>query len=487
MSDWDRVEISEVCDLIVDCVNKTAPVVDYATDFKMLRTTNIRNGRVDTSNCRFVTKEVFQKWTRRSELKKGDVLLTREAPIGEVGMVKSDENLFLGQRLMQYRANPKKLDPHFLLYSFLSRDLQHQFGMHEGTGSVVSHIRVGDCFKFKISLPPLPEQKAIAHILGALDEKIELNRKMNQTLEAMAQGLFKSWFVDFDPVIDNAIQAGNPIPEELQARAEKRRHVIAREERPKQSPNVIASNVIASDEGARQSYTSLKSLLHTNPALAAQFPASFVFNETLGKWIPEGWEVKKLSALIKIIGGGTPKTSIEEYWNGNIPWFSVVDAPNDSDVFVIDTEKKVSEEGVINSSTQILREGTTIISARGTVGKCAIVGIPMAMNQSCYGIQNLNEDEDIFTYLLVRQNVSDLQNKSHGSVFSTITRDTFNAIEIVVPTTGKVINVFESSLKYNFEKIKSNLFENMTLIKFRDRLLPELISGRIRVKDLIIN
>ncbi|SFF02585.1 type I restriction enzyme, S subunit [Paracidovorax wautersii] len=115
-------------------------------------------------------------------------------------MVKEAEGVFLGQRLMQYRANPKLLDSRFLLYTFLSPALQHQFGSHEGSGSVVSHIRVGDCFKFKLSLPPIGTQREIASTLGALDDRITLLRETNATLEAIAQALFKSWFVDFDPV-----------------------------------------------------------------------------------------------------------------------------------------------------------------------------------------------------------------------------------------------------------------------------------------------
>ena len=226
-SEWPRVRISEVCELIVDCVNKTAPKSEFPTEFKMLRTPNVKNGRVDTSNCFYVTEDTYLKWTRRATVNKNDVLLTREAPLGEVGIVKSEEKLFLGQRLMQYRADQTKLDPDFLVYSFLSPDLQHQFRMHEGSGSVVSHIRVGDCSKFEINLPPLTTQKSIAKILGELDQRIELNRKTNQTLEQMAQALFKSWFVDFDPVVDNALAAGNPVPDELAHRVEVRKKANA--------------------------------------------------------------------------------------------------------------------------------------------------------------------------------------------------------------------------------------------------------------------
>lgn len=139
-----------------------------------------------------------------------------------------------------------------------------------------------------------------------------------------------------------------------------------------------------------------------------------------------------LDDLVDLIGGGTPKTSKDEYWNGVIPWFSVVDAPNKSDVFVIDTGKHVTELGVEKSSTKILPIGTTIISARGTVGKCAMVGEPMAMNQSCYGVRGKKDISDSFVYYAIREKVTDLQRGGHGSVFNTITRDTFKTIKIAL-------------------------------------------------------
>lgn len=448
-SDWPRVVISEVCDLIVDCINKTAPVVDGPTPYKMIRTPNIKNGRVSLEGCRFVEEVTFKKWTRRAPVLRGDVLLTREAPLGEIGIVQTDESIFLGQRVIQYRSNPQKLDSQFLLYSFLSHDLQHQFQLHEGSGSVVSHIRVGDCLNFKLNLPSLPEQKTIAHILGSLDDKIELNRRMNATLEGMAQALFKSWFVDFDPVIDNALAAGNPIPEELAERAEVRRKALA--------------------DGT------------ANRETAKQFPAAFQLTEEMG-WIPKGWETRSLETLIDLIGGGTPKTSIVEYWNGNIPWFSVVDAPNDSDVFVIDTDKKITELGVKNSSTKVLRKGTTIISARGTVGKCALVGTKMAMNQSCYGILGANGISDIYTYYTIREFVADLQQRGHGSVFNTITRDTFKSIHVPFGKT-ELTHDFDKTVNPFLERIRSNLSQNVELTNLRDTLLPKLISGELRIPE----
>ncbi|MCW7536279.1 restriction endonuclease subunit S [Aquabacterium sp. A7-Y] len=199
-SEWPLVPVADCCDLIVDCVNKTAPVVDLQTPYKMIRTTNVRRGFIDLTDCKFVDESTFRTWTRRAAVLDGDVVLTREAPIGEVGLVRGNQTIFLGQRLMQYRANKSVLDPRFLCYSFLSPQLQHQFGAHEGSGSVVSHIRVGDCSKFKIPLPPLSKQREIANLLGSIDERWLLFRQTNATLESIAQAVFKSWFIDFDPV-----------------------------------------------------------------------------------------------------------------------------------------------------------------------------------------------------------------------------------------------------------------------------------------------
>lgn len=200
MGEWPVVAVLDACESIVDCVNKTAPTVPYSTPFRMIRTTNVKSGRLNLEDAKHVTPDVFSIWTRRAVPTRGDVILTREAPLGEVALVRDEQGIFLGQRLVQYRANRKKLVPEFLFYAFQSPFVQGQIHAHGGTGSTVDHIRVPDCQKFRVPLPPLSEQRAIAHVLGTLDDKIELNRKMIQTLEEMARALFKSWFVDFDPV-----------------------------------------------------------------------------------------------------------------------------------------------------------------------------------------------------------------------------------------------------------------------------------------------
>ena len=195
MSEWQDVVIEELCSEITDCVNKTAPSVDYVTPYKMIRTTNIKQGRINLDEVRYVTEETYKTWIRRGAPQLEDIILTREAPVGEVGMIRTSEKVFLGQRTMMYRADRTKADPYFLYYAFQTEAVQEQ--IHSaGMGSVVEHVRVPDAKKFKINTPPLPEQKAIASVLSSLDDKIDLLHRQNKTLEAMAETLFRQWFIE---------------------------------------------------------------------------------------------------------------------------------------------------------------------------------------------------------------------------------------------------------------------------------------------------
>ncbi|EDC2064214.1 restriction endonuclease subunit S, partial [Salmonella enterica] len=272
------------------------------------------------------------------------------------------------------------------------------------------------------------------------------------TLEQISQTLFKSWFVDFDPVIDNALDAGNPIPEALQSRAELRQKIR----------NSADFKPLPAD-------------------IRALFPAEF--EETELGWMPKGWITTSFNDLIELIGGGTPKTSVEEFWNGDIPWFSVVDAPSESDVYVLTTEKKITIEGLNNSSAKLLRKGTTIISARGTVGKCAMVAVPMAMNQSCYGVIGKNNISDEYIYFQLKNAVQTLQQMGHGSVFNTITRDTFKNIKVPF-CNEELTNSYSLLVKNYFSKILNNNYQNIALTNLRDTLLPKLISGELSLEDL---
>lgn len=168
-----------------------------------------------------------------------------------------------------------------------------------------------------------------------------------------------------------------------------------------------------------------------------------------------------LSELVEIIGGGTPKTTIEEYWNGNINWISIKDFNGDSK-YILNTEKTITELGLNKSSTKLLKEKDIIISARGTVGALGVIKTPMAFNQSCYGLRANNKVNSDFLYYLLKNSINILKNNTHGSVFNTITKDTFNHIKVNLPSLEeqeKIANIL-SSLD---DKIELNNDMNKTL------------------------
>lgn len=210
---WQRLPIVSLCEAHVDCVNRTAPIVNEPTPFKMLRTTNVRNGYVDAENVRYVTEETYKKWTRRLVPKRGDIILTREAPLGDVGKIRTDDKVFLGQRLYHFRPDPKKLDADFMLYSLLGVDLQSQIKGF-GSGSTVEHMRLEDIPSLEFNVPPLPVQKRIAGILSAYDELIENSQRRIKILEAMARTLYREWFVHFRfPGHENHPRVASPLGE----------------------------------------------------------------------------------------------------------------------------------------------------------------------------------------------------------------------------------------------------------------------------------
>ena len=457
-SEWPRVRISEVCELIVDCVNKTAPKSEFPTEFKMLRTPNVKNGRVDTSNCFYVTEDTYLKWTRRATVNKNDVLLTREAPLGEVGIVKSEEKLFLGQRLMQYRADQTKLDPDFLVYSFLSPDLQHQFRMHEGSGSVVSHIRVGDCSKFEINLPPLTTQKSIAKILGELDQRIELNRKTNQTLEQMAQALFKSWFVDFDPVVDNALAAGNPVPDELAHRVEVRKKAHALPD-----------------------FQPLPE--HIRNLFPNEFEQTGEPNLGIDGWVPKGWICKPVSQALIV----NPKVKLSK---GEVARFADMKAIPTNGFHVEDIIEKEFNGGAKFQQNDVLLARITPCLENG---KTALVDF-LKKDEVGFGstefivLRGCGAISYPFVACLSRLDSFRqhcIQNMVGSSGRQRVQNSCFDSFFLSLPKDERLLTSFDRVCKPMFEKMTVSGTEIKSLAKMRDTLLPRLISGELKLnKDV---
>jgi type I restriction enzyme S subunit len=281
------------------------------------------------------------------------------------------------------------------LYYFLSSKKGFELLTQASHGSVQVNIAERKVVEsIPILLPPLPEQRAIASVLSSLDDKIDLLNRENQTLEQMAEAIFRQWFIEE---------------------------------------------------------------------------------------ADEKWEEGSLLELIGLVGGGTPKTSIAEYWDGSIPWLSGKDISSNHKTFVTDTEKMITEDGLNNSSTKILPKYATIISARGTVGKYCLLAQPMAFSQTNYGILPKIKGCFFFTYLLINHLVEELRASAYGCVFDTITTSTFRDSEVPIPSNME-INKFEDSVSPFFQRICQNKIQIRTLEKLRDTLLPKLMSGEVRVK-----
>lgn len=177
------------------------------------------------------------------------------------------------------------------------------------------------------------------------------------------------------------------------------------------------------------------------------------------------WMKTSLINIAKLIGGGTPKTTKPEYWGGDIGWLSVKDF-NDENRYVYSTGKTITEEGLNNSSTKLLQKDDIIISARGTVGELAMISTPMAFNQSCYGIRAVEGIDSTFLYYLIKDKIRMLKAMTHGSVFDTITKETFANIEVNIPDTetqhriAKILGQIDDKIEIN-QKINNNLFEQM--------------------------
>ncbi|TNE71440.1 restriction endonuclease subunit S [bacterium] len=221
-------------------------------------------------------------------------------------------------------------------------------------------------------------------------------------------------------------------------------------------------------------------LLHRQNATLEKM-AETLFRQWFVEEAKEDWEVTTLYDAIELVGGGTPKTSVEEYWNGNIKWLSGGDIVSNHKSIITSSEKTITEEGLNNSSAKLLPKFSTVISARGTVGKYCILSEPMAYSQSNYGIKPKYQDCYFFTYLLINHLVEELNSAAYGSVFDTITTNTFKGLEITIPPENE-IRAIESNVESYFIKILNNQNQIHTLTTMRDTLLPKLMSGEVRIK-----
>ena len=315
----------------------------------------------------------------------------------------------------------------------------------------LGHVTRRDLERIEAAYPEdINEQRAIARILGALDDKIELNRQMNETLEAMVQALFKSWFVDFDPVVVNAIKAGNPIPDKFAKRAAQ--------------------------------YRDNPDRLGLPEGILRLFPDRFVESE-LGP-IPEGWEVKPIGEVVRCVGGATPSTKKPEYWEGGTsPFLTPKDMASLDAPVVLDTEKHITDDGVERISSGRLPVGTVLLSSRAPIGYLAINAVPVSVNQGIIAIICEGSVPNYYVYFWVKENIPVIKGKAGGTTFAEISKRNFRPIPMLIPSDDS-LERFVSIANSTFTMIVESVKSSRTLAALRDTLLPKLISGELRVPDV---
>ncbi len=446
---FKQYSFKELLSNIVDNRGKTCPTVDQG--LPLIATNCINNNSLFPvfEKVRYVNLETYKNWFR-GHPQPDDIIFVCKGSPGRVAWVKDPVGFCIAQDMVSIRADKTKVDPKYLFALLRSDNVQQKISnMH--VGSLIPHFKKGDFGNLYLDISEDMEyQRMVGEIYFNFSMKIEQNNQINQTLESIAQAIFKSWFIDFEPV---------------------RAKIAAKQ--TWQDPELAAMCAISGKSEAE-----LKQMAEDNfaelQATAALFPDELVETE-LGE-VPKGWDKYLLSKMITLIGGGTPKRSEPNYWNGDIFWFSVKDVPNEGEVFVITTQEKISELGLNKSSTKLLPVGTTVITARGTVGKIALVGHEMAMNQSCYGVQGINGVKQFMTYYLIKNAVDVLKKNTHGAVFDTITQATFDTVTSIKPSI-EMMDLFESKVEKIMGHIKNNLYENISLIALRDTLLSRLLLG----------
>jgi type I restriction enzyme S subunit len=346
-----------------------------------------------------------------------------------------DEPYTFEGHLIRARVNREIAFPRYIYYFFNSYVGKSKIETLVHV-TAAAGIRSSDLSNLKIELPPLSTQRRIADILSALDEKIELNRQTNATLEAIAQSIFREWFVEFN----------YPDPKGL-----------SREQAPSEA---MESGV----NGSRQA--------------GQTFRVSDMVESELGM-IPQGWRVGKLGDVVEVKGGTTPSTKEEKYWNGEYYFATPKDLSNLGSPILLDTERKITKEGVSQISSGILPKGTLLLSSRAPIGYLAISNIPVSINQGFIAI-NAKETSNLFILHWLKENMETVISRANGSTFLEITKTNFKQIEIVIPD-SEITNRFEEIVSPIFEKIKNNEQQSATLASLRDALLPKLMSGEIEV------
>ena len=400
---------------------------------QVIRGTNISSTRTLVGEMVCITPKLADQ-LGNAIVRADDLVFPHRGSIGLVGIVPRNnvERYALSSSLMKLTCDQKQVEPLFLFYFFRSDDGRHELLKNASTvgtpgiGQPLSSLR-----SIKVPLPPLAEQKAIAAVLGALDDKIELNRRMNGTLEAMARALFQSWFVDFEPV---------------------RAKLDGREP------------------------------FGLDPASAALFPDSF--DGSAAGQIPNGWRIKPVSEVVDCVGGGTPSTAEPIYWEGGTHhWTTPKDFSSLQAPILLDTERKLTDDGIAKISSGLLPAGTLLLSSRAPVGYLAITAIPVAINQGFIALKCNDFASNFFMLNWCQTNMAEIKSRATGTTFAEISKQNFRPIPVVLPPI-ELMAAFTAKAAPLYAQITANLQQSQALANLRDTLLPKLLSGELALPQI---
>jgi type I restriction enzyme S subunit len=352
----------------------------------------------------------------------GDLILSNSATPGLPKFLKINACIHDGWMLLR---NFKNLDKDFAYWLLLA---ERKKLVAQGNGSVFTNLKTDILKNHEVKIPSLSMQSQIADTLNTLDDRITLLRETNKTLGAITQAIFKSWFIDFDPV---------------RAKMEGRAPAGLDEE------------------------------------TAALFSDELVESE-LGL-VPKGWDVKTVGEAVETVGGATPDTKNQDYWEpAEHHWTSPKDLSGLSDPVLLSTERRISSSGLSKIGSGLLPVGTLLMSSRAPIGYLAIADMPVAINQGYIAIPPGGQLSPLYMLRWCQANMEGIKGRANGSTFMEISKKAFRPIPILLPN-PKLLDVFEETCGTLFDRLLLNSKQAQTLCEIRDSLLPRLISGKLQV------
>lgn len=434
---------------VIDSLHKTPKYSE--TGYSMVRCTDVKYGFLNLQGTFKVSKAIFDEFSKRYEPSRNDIVITRVGTYGVTALVQ-DTEFCLGQNTSVIIA--KKINPKYLYAVLNSPILKNQIEASVvGSTQKTLSLKAINNFEIPRFSPEVEDQ--IAKMISELDEKIHLNNRINQTLESIAQAIFKSWFIDFEPV----------------------RAKIAAKQEGKDAE--LAAMCIVSGKSEAELQQIPEEDFAELQATAALFPDEFVESE-LGE-VPKGWEVSTVGEQVQTVGGGTPSTKNIDFWDDGIHyWTTPKDLSNLTDKILLNTERKITDAGLKKISSGLLPKNTVLMSSRAPVGYLALAKIEVAINQGYIAILPNTKYSAEYLIQWCEANMAEIKGRASGTTFLEISKKNFREINFIC-SDEKVVTVYTKTAKTLYDEISLKAEENQSLINLRDTLLPKLLSGELEV------